>query len=168
MVDDPQLLKRRFLDIDASWFAGPDDEQTSAYSGRKDRPVKGDEFPVASLPARLPKDLRVIRVFYKDKTVLCIVDDIGPWNVRDRYWEYDPPVPKAVYQRRMKDQAQNGRVPTNDAGIDLSPEAWRELGVSDKVRKQLGLIVVDWEFVTDPTITKKVWEQYMRLFEDSH
>jgi hypothetical protein len=166
MVDDPTLLKRRFIDITTTWFSGEGDEQTSAYSGMNDRPVKGDEFPVASLPARLPRELRVIRVFYRNKSVVCIVDDIGPWNVRDRYWEYDPARPAAEYQHRMKDDAQNGRVPANSAGLDLSLEAWRELGLGDIIQR-IGMVRVDWEFVFDPVVIKKTWDNYMALFKDS-
>jgi len=126
---DPDLLKRRFTNIRATCFAGEDDDETSAYTGKKIDP----DSCKASLPARLPPYLRNIRVFFRDKSVECVVDDVGPHHTHDAYWETDEGRPQA--------EDEHG----NKAGIDLTPGVWKELGAD----MNLGIVRVDWEFILD-------------------
>ncbi|MEW6715768.1 MAG: RHS repeat-associated core domain-containing protein, partial [Nitrospirota bacterium] len=74
-----------------------------------------------ALPAREALNTKV-ELFYQGKTLSAPVWDVGPWNTRDPYW-----------LTRSRPQAESGRDlfgrKTNKAGIDLSNEAFRRLGL---------------------------------------
>ena len=76
----------------------------SAYGGK----VHGDE-PEAALPAMLPKpkEQRQILVtnFKNGNSVVCLVNDLGPWNLTDDCWNRATR-PKAEEQFRHRTQAE--------------------------------------------------------------
>lgn len=80
---------------------------------------KSDIF--VALPAREALNAKV-ELFYQGQTLIAPVWDVGPWNTRDPYW-----------LSGSRPQAESGKDlfgrKTNRAGIDLSNEAFRRLGL---------------------------------------
>lgn len=135
----PDGAPSRMTNITATEFGGADDPQSSAYGGR----VNGNALEVA-LPARMPANKRSVRVFHGGKSVVCRVNDIGPWNINDPYWERPGGRPATEQQHASGKPAQNHRVPSNIAGIDMTPAVFVALGLP----RNEGMTTVDWEFVT--------------------
>lgn len=132
-----------FVNINATEFGGGRESgMDSAYDNGK---VHGDQ-PEASLPAKLTNENRRILVTNtkNGNSVVCLVNDLGPWNITDDYWNSSGR-PKAEEQFRKKLKAENGHIPTNDAGIDLTPAAMDALGVLGKINTRQ--VQVDWQFV---------------------
>ena len=75
--------------------------------------------------------------------MLCKVNDVGPWNTTDAYWTANAR-PRAEAQHRNRNPAENGLVPSNDAGIDLTPAVFDAFAVSGPVNTRT--THVDWEF----------------------
>lgn len=115
--------------IVATFFGGP----KSAYGG----PIDDNALGVA-LPYHFPGVRPPVRVVShnNNKSIVCKIVDVGPWNTHDPYWETNTR-PQAETGTDM-----TGRH-TNKAGIDLTLAAANALGIDGK-----GL--VDWEFVEDP------------------
>lgn len=136
---------RRLTRITATEFAGPGDPETSAYTGK---PIDPDVAGVA-LPFRFKGALPMVRVIdpRTGRSVVCQIVDVGPWNSvpGDPYWLQDNGRPIVELQRLRGIPAQNGRIPTNDAALDMTPAAWAALGLAGR-----GKDVLDWEFVTPP------------------
>lgn len=120
---------KRFTDITATVFGGHADRNTSAYDGHV---INDTELGVA-LPARLVGPRPKVRVIHGDKSVVCDIVDVGPWNTNDPYWHGSG-----------RPQAESGHDKTgrrtNHAGIDLTPGAARAIGID-------GMGKVDWEFI---------------------
>jgi hypothetical protein len=121
-----------FTGITATVFGGAADRNTSAYDGHL---IDDNELGVA-LPARFPDPRPQVRVLNGDKSVICNIVDIGPWNTNDPYWQTGarPEAESGIDQRGRK---------TNNAGIDLTPGTARALGIDGKG-------TVSWEFVNMP------------------
>jgi N-acetylmuramoyl-L-alanine amidase len=128
----------RMTGITMTMFGGTGDRQQSAYGGW----VNPDALQV-SLPARVPASRRKLRVFHGGKDAVALVNDVGPWNRRDDYWNTTDARPLAEQQHRAHKVAQNGMVPTNAAGLDATPALWQALGIP---KAQWGMTKVDWEF----------------------
>lgn len=142
---DPNLMRRakivpeavagstsRCTNITATVFGGSaDKDQKGAYDGHR---IDDVELGVA-LPARFSGPRPQVRVTNRanGKSVVCNIVDVGPWNIRDPYWE------KGARPQAESGTDLTGRK-TNGAGIDLTPGAARAIGVPGKG-------VVDWEFV---------------------
>jgi len=142
VLEGPEATEERFTNILSTEFGGGDEApMDSAYGGT----VNPDQ-PEASLPGKLPQSKRQIRVFNvsNGRDVVCKVNDIGPWNKTDKYWQSGSR-PLAEAQFRNRTQAENGDVPTNDAGLDLTPAAFDALGISGPVNSRQAHF--DWEFV---------------------
>ncbi len=120
---------RRHERIVATIFGGPGDEQDSAYGGRINPTLPG-----VSLPSRFLSPRPQVRVIRDNKSVVCNIVDVGPWNTNDPYWTVAGRRPQAETGKDTR-----GRK-TNKAGIDLTPAAAKAIGVT-------GLNFVDWEFV---------------------
>ena len=123
-------------------FGGKANPEKSAYA---DRYITDDEFGVA-LPFRFKGDRPQIDVIntVNRKRVECEIVDVGPWLTDDPYWRKgERPVAEQHWQQNKPLQAgpNKGRVP-NGAGIDITPAAAREIGLSGKGR-------VDWAFAGD-------------------
>lgn len=117
--------------IVATVFGGDSELEVSAYDGKR----IGEKDICVALPSRMQVPQLVgVRNRANGRTVVCQVRDVGPWNTNDAYW---------LSGRRP--QAESGldhtSRRTNKAGIDLSPEAARQLGI-------IGMGLVDWWFVS--------------------
>lgn len=125
--------------ITATVFGGKD-VQYSAYTGKR---LNATDLYL-SLPATFKGERPKVRVFANGKAIEAPIEDKGPWNIDDPYWETGarPQAETGTDKRGRK---------TNLAGIDLSPELGRRLGIDGKGK-------VDWEFVgvtgTTPTPAK--------------
>jgi hypothetical protein len=140
-VEGPAAGGGRFTNIAATEFGGgAETGMDSAYGG-----TVNPDAPEVALPAKVPASKRQIRLFSvsNGRSVVCKVNDVGPWNTRDKYWEGDGR-PLAEAQHRNRTPAQNGQVPTNDAGIDLTPAVYEALGIPGSVNTRQ--THVDWEF----------------------
>jgi hypothetical protein len=123
-------------------FGGPGDTQESAYGGM----VNPRAFQSA-VPCKVPKEQRAIAIYYEDRTVISQINDLGPWNKTDDYWN-GTGVPKCVSQKANGTKAQNNMVPTNIAGLDSTPAVFEELGIPGKPGYRSATII--WEFVKPP------------------
>jgi peptidoglycan hydrolase-like protein with peptidoglycan-binding domain len=119
--------------ITATVFGGKKDPNKSAYSNR----MISDTELSGALPYRFPGARPPVEVAYPvtGKTVIISLEDVGPWNINDPYWETN-----------SRPQAESGwdtrKRKTNLAGIDLTPAAAKALGLK-------GLGKVNWRFVTE-------------------
>lgn len=129
-----------FCDITATCFGGAGDPEDSAYGGKVD-----PSLCQVALPARLPAGRRTILVARGDKKVVCHVNDVGPWNTSDAYWAGPDGRPAAEQQHVEGSEAQNGSVPSNPAGIDMTPAVFTALGIGPH-DPEFGQTTVDWEF----------------------
>lgn len=132
----PPSKPKRFTNITATVFSGPQDKldnSISGYGGRTDHTKPGVALPF-KFQGKRPK----VRVFYGGKSVVCDIVDVGPWNTNDDYWATSHGRPQAETGRDRR-----GRK-TNLAGIDLTPAAARALGLPFLWKGN-----VDWEFVED-------------------
>ena len=132
---------KRFERIYTTEFGGGAEAgMPSAYGGL----VKPNEEQ-ASLPARVAAARRWIYVMnmINGHIVKCRVNDVGPWNTADAYWDGSGR-PLAEKQYKEKLRAQNKRVPVNPAGLDLTPAAMDALGVPGKPNTRSA--VLTWWF----------------------
>jgi len=138
-TQQPARTSMRFTGITATVFGGPSDlmSGTQTAYGALVAP-NWWERPGVALPARInARPLPKVTVMNPatGRSVVCDVIDVGPWNIRDAYWETG-----------TRPRAEGGglddynRTPTNKAGIDLTPAAAAAIGLNGK-----GL--VDWDFV---------------------
>lgn len=116
--------------ITATVFGGSGDPQDSAYPPHD--PVEGDE-PGASLPYKWrdspPPELEIMG---PGGVARAPIRDVGPWNTDDPDYVLDGHRPLAEGQYTEGLKAQNGMVPSNDAGIDLTPATASAVGISGK------------------------------------
>jgi hypothetical protein len=76
---------------------------------------------------------KLVELRYRSRALVVPVGDVGPWNVRDAYWESNA--------RPAAERGQGYyRRPANRAGIDLSNAVFAALGLPDND-------VVEWRFV---------------------
>ena len=127
--------KIKHTNITATVFGGAGDLQASAYGGRVDGNKPGVSFPY-KWRGRLPPSVKVRGP--RGEGVFPVVD-VGPWNTDNPEYVLNGARPAAEKQRATRSRAQNGMVPTNDAGIDLTPAAAHIVGIEGKGK-------VSWEF----------------------
>lgn len=123
----------------ATEFGGINDKQDSAYGGK----VNGNALE-GSLPARLPSNRRTIRVFHNGLSAVVKINDVGPYNKTDNYWDKDTR-PRVEQQYRSKTRAENGMVPVAAAALDLTPPVFDTLKIPGKRENRQA--VVEFEFV---------------------
>jgi RHS repeat-associated protein len=129
----------------ATEFASPDDpENKSDGSG----PVDGAALQ-AALPSR-SADNRQISVSYLQEHagascgITALVVDTGPYNYTDPYWQTGTR-PKAEAEFANKTTDDYGRIPSQPAGIDLTPAVMNALGITGPTGTRSA--TVTWEFV---------------------
>ena len=126
--------------VTATVFGGTSELERSAYDSH---PITENEMAIA-LPDRFEGKRPRVEVKSDKGTFVATIEDVGPWNIDNPYWETPGERPDA--ETHYKDKTaltsgpNKGRVPTNPAGIDLSPGLARKLGVDGK-----GL--VSWRFL---------------------
>lgn len=96
----------------------------------------------AALPDRSALRRR-LRVHYKGRTLDMPVIDLGPWNIRDPYWQTGSK-PRAQTAHETGGRDDMGRRPSNPAGIDLSWAAWKQLGIASPSNHSDW---VEWEWI---------------------
>jgi N-acetylmuramoyl-L-alanine amidase len=143
-------------DITATVFGGAADGEYSAYppydsSGRG--PYLNDTDLYVSLPVNVPDEAtrkRGVRVFNANSELSAVgaVMDKGPWVVNDEdyVWGDARPIAETCYRNGTPLPSGSGpnagKVPSNDAGIDLSPALADAIGIEGKGR-------VHWQFVDE-------------------
>jgi len=124
--------------ITATVFGNNGDEQDSAYPDIDmiTGSTKGVSFPYKWRGEPRPTQVEVSGP--RGKVVTGIVD-VGPWNTDDPDYVLGTARPLAESQYINGTVAQNGRVPSNDAGIDLTKPIADAVGISGlgKVRWRL-------------------------------
>ena len=125
--------------ITATVFGSYEGEQ-SAYGGKLN-----DSEPFVALPYRFPSGSRPdVEVMNEDGEIFsATVEDVGPWMVNDPYWQtMTRPVAEQCFASKtpLPSGPQKGRVPSNPAGVDLSPALAKSLGVQ-------GMGKVSWRLV---------------------
>lgn len=128
--------------IETTVFGGEDDPNDSAYPPYAfiDDNVLGCALPFRFSNTARPKVL--VRNQANGKEVTVDIVDLGPWMIDDEYWEIDMrPVAETCYERGMSlpSGPNEGKIPTNGAGLDLTPAAARAIGLEGKG-------VCDWRF----------------------
>jgi uncharacterized protein (TIGR02594 family) len=122
-------------DITATVFGGGEDLENSAYPPYD--PIDDDEFCVA-LPYRFKGTRPTIEVGNEAGEIAsAAIRDIGPWMIDDPYWQTGTrPIAETCYRNKtpLPSGPNKGKVPTNDAGIDLSPALAELLGIPGKGR----------------------------------
>lgn len=125
--------------ITATVFGYYDDAQESAYGGWIDENTVGVSFPYKWRDKPRPSAIELESG--GRKTVAGIVD-VGPWNTDDPDYVLGVARPLAEQQHEDGEEAQNGRVPSNDAGIDLTLPVATALGIT----VEQGMGKVRWRF----------------------
>jgi N-acetylmuramoyl-L-alanine amidase len=128
--------------ITATVFGGEADYNTSAYDPDL---VLDDESMYVALPYRFQGDRPRVRVYNRDTEESEVADilDVGPWMIDDDYFYRDArPIAEQCFHsdEPLPSGPHEGKVPSNPAGIDLSPALAARIGIEGKG-------VVDWEFV---------------------
>lgn len=117
-------------DIEATEFGGGSDHQDSAYP---DIDWINDTTRGVALPYKWKETPRP-RVVVKGPKgeVETDIVDLGPWNLDDPDYCLGSARPLSESQYENHTEAQNGQVPTNKAGIDLTPPIADAVGISGK------------------------------------
>ena len=125
-------------DITATVFGSYEGEQ-SAYGGQLD-----DSEPFVALPFRFEGKRPTVELMTEDGDIYdATIEDVGPWMTNDAYWDKGTrPIAEQCYASKtpIPSGPQKGRVPSNPAGIDLSPSLAKSLGIA-------GMGKVSWRLV---------------------
>jgi N-acetylmuramoyl-L-alanine amidase len=124
----------RQRDIVATVFGGADDYNVSAYDEHK---VLNDKDLYVALPDRFDGERPKVRVTNRanSKSAVAEIWDVGPWNIADPYWTVGArPMAETCYDNGtpLPSGPNAGRVPSNGAGIDLSPALANAIGIEGK------------------------------------
>lgn len=129
--------------IYATEFGGAGDEQDGAYGVM----VDGNQ-PGVALPWKFRGPRQKVELKFNGRKVIADIVDVGPWNIKDQYWETDAR-PLAEHQYEEGDVDFKGRHVTSPAGIDLTPRAMDLLGVPGK--PGMRSCRIDWQFTDQLT-----------------
>jgi N-acetylmuramoyl-L-alanine amidase/Bacterial SH3 domain len=117
--------------VTATVFGQRGDDQDSAYPDIDwiDASTVG-----VSLPYKWRNEPRPVAVVVQGPagTLEASIVDVGPWNIDDPYVLDTNRRPMAEKQYRYGQEAQNGQVPNNDAGIDLTVPVADAVGIDGK------------------------------------
>jgi N-acetylmuramoyl-L-alanine amidase len=144
LVAPKPAKKRKRYRVLMTEFGGTGDRQESAYGGM----VNPDAFE-AAIPCKVPAAQRSIAIYRSGgKSVIARVNDLGPHNKTDDYWNDEGGRPACEDQRANRQPAENGIVPRNVAGLDATRAVFDELGIPGKEGTRQA--TVEWEFVHPP------------------
>jgi hypothetical protein len=121
----------------ATIFGGWSDANNPQHSAYDEKLIIDNKIMACALPAHFHGVRPKVKVtgLKTGVSVVVSIEDIGPWNTHDPYWETN-----------SRPQAESGRDKfgrhTNHAGIDLSPAAAKALDIN-------GSGLVNWEFVNE-------------------
>lgn len=98
-----------------------------------------------AFPWRIEGNRPSVRVTSRDtgKSDIGDVGDVGPWMIDDNYAAKGArPIAETCFKNKtpLPSGPNAGKIPTNDAGIDLSPALAKAIGLDGKGK-------VDWEFI---------------------
>jgi N-acetylmuramoyl-L-alanine amidase len=146
-------------DITATVFGGEADDEYSAYGPYDSQgrgPYLNDTDYYVSLPVTIDDpDVRArgVRVFNADNELSEVgpIMDKGPWVVNDDDYVFGDqrPIAETCYKNKEPlpsgSGSNAGKVPSNDAGIDLSPALADAIGIEGKGK-------VHWIFVSETEV----------------
>ena len=121
--------------ITATEFGEGSDEQEGAYGDWIDGDTRGVSFPYKWRDQPRP----MVEVKGPRGIVTVGPVDVGPWNTDDPDYVLGHARPLAESQYENQTVAQNGMVPTNPAGIDLTAPIANEVGIDGRGK-------VSWRF----------------------
>jgi len=136
-------------DVEATVFGGSSDKNYSAYppydSAGNGRLLNDTDLYVA-LPFRIEGERPKIRVYHGELSAEATIEDVGPWCTTNNYWDIGArPLAETCHNANQPlpegSGPHAGTVPSNAAGIDLSPALASKIGLQGKD-------YVDWEFVS--------------------
>jgi hypothetical protein len=116
--------------ITATIFGHGSDAQESAYGGWIDEDTIGVSFPYKWRDSPRPTRILIENIDNGRKTEVNLVCDVGPWNTDDPDYVLGNARPLVEQQYEDGEKAQNGRVPSNTAAIDLTLPVAQALGIS--------------------------------------
>lgn len=124
--------------ITATVFGGSGDDQDSAYP---DIDWINSSTRGVSFPYKWKSDRPQVEVTGPAGTTTTGIIDVGPWNTDDPRYVLDGERPLAEKQYQNRTPAQNGQIPSNDAGIDLTEPIADLVGIDGKGK-------VKWRFIS--------------------
>jgi uncharacterized protein (TIGR02594 family) len=129
-------------DVTATVFGGVADNERSAYPPYA---LLNDSDLYLSLPDRFEGIRPKVEVRAPSgRTAIADILDVGPWLTDDAYWMFNRrPTAEVCYATKapLPSGPNKGRVPSNPAGIDLSPGLIKQLGITSHDK-------VSWRLVT--------------------
>jgi N-acetylmuramoyl-L-alanine amidase len=143
-LPDKAQIQENHTDIETTVFGGSGDPNYSAYDG--DLFLNDSDLYVA-LPWKWQGERPRVKVFNRTTGLSAVGEilDVGPWNIDDDDYVLGDMRPSAETHYEMGEKLPTGpnagKVPTNAAGLDLSPALARAVGISGKGR-------CDWMFVS--------------------
>lgn len=146
-VEPEYGIQANHCSIVATVFGGSDDPNNSAYPPYA--LLDGDNDDFVALPYSFdsnlfPDSAPQVRVYRGELSAVGKVADKGPWTTDDSSYVIGTarPIAETCYHEGapLPSGPNAGRVPSNPAGIDLSPALARKIGIEGKG-------TVDWEFV---------------------
>lgn len=150
VVTEPGIAANH-KDVEATVFGGANDPNNSAYPPFA--LLNGDRDDFVALPysfsnSLFPSNPPRVRVFKGELSAVGVIADKGPWTTDDiSYVEgTSRPIAEICYLEGapLPSGPNKGRVPTNKAGIDLSPHLASKIGLKGKGQ-------VDWMFESEST-----------------
>ena len=126
--DVPEAESGWHTGITATEFGEGSDEQEGAYGDYITGSTRGVSFPYKWRDSPRP----MVEVAGPGGSVVTGVVDVGPWNTDDPDYVLGTERPLAEQQYADGTEAQNGQVPSNPAGIDLTAPIANEVGISGK------------------------------------
>ena len=137
----PPGVSEWHTDITATVFGGSTETQHSAYDNHV---ITDDEYGIG-LPFRFAGERRLVQVHNvaTNEAVNARIVDVGPWMIDDDYWTRgERPIAETCFKTKspLPRGPNKGRIPTNPAGIDMTPATSNALGID-------GLGRVNWRFV---------------------
>jgi len=139
-------IQSNHRDIETTVFGGSGDPNYSAYDGDK---FLNDSDLYVALPWKWRDTPRPkVKVFNRATGLSAIAEiwDVGPWNIDDDDYVLGDERPSAEThyetEQPLPTGPNAGKVPSNAAGLDLSPALARKVGIDGKG-------YCDWRFVDD-------------------
>jgi len=126
--DVPEAETDWHTGIEATEFGEGSDEQEGAYGDWIDGDTRGVALPYKWRDTPRP----LIEVEGPSGRAQIYPCDVGPWNTDDPAYVLGTERPLAEQQYADRTEAQNGQVPSNKAGIDLTAPIAAEVGINGK------------------------------------
>ncbi|MDQ2083200.1 hypothetical protein RA307_23700 [Xanthobacteraceae bacterium Astr-EGSB] len=141
--------------VTATIYGTPQDglaDNEPAYGWGQVAPGWADR-PGVALPCRIsgPRPTLTITNPATGRSVTAPVIDVGPWNKTDD-WYLTGARPRVEAQFLAKTTDDYGRIPKNDAGIDLTPATAAAIGLAGKGKVDVEILAADAPAPTLPDV----------------